>query len=505
MIVSNETVLQMVDIDKRFYGVHALKNLSFECRKGEVHVLMGENGAGKSTLLKILSGIYQADSGSIYLNGQPVTVKNPIEAKKMGIAIIHQELSMCRNMTIAENIFRGEEFTKPPFGMVDYTGMYKAAQEMLDKMDMDLRSDMMVKTLSVAQQQMVEIAGALSRNAQIVIMDEPTASLTDREVAALFKTVARLKADGVCIIYVSHRMNETFEIGDRVTVMRDGTYIGTKIVKESTSDELVEMMVGRPVHSFYKGKRPVGKEVVLEVKGFTNKKLKDVSFQLRKGEILGFSGLVGAGRTELSRAMFGIDKIESGEMFIEGEKVEIKNSKDAIELGIGLVPEDRKGAGLVLKNTVGFNLTITVVDRFIKGIRVNRKAEEAIIDKYKGKLSIKMTGPDQMCANLSGGNQQKVVISKWLATEPRYLILDEPTRGIDVGAKAEIYELMAKLTDEGISIIFISSDLPEIINLSSRVVIMREGRVVGLIDAHEEELTQVKIMRSATGGYQRAQ
>ena len=501
--MSNETVLQMVDIDKRFYGVHALKQLSFECRKGEVHVLMGENGAGKSTLLKILSGIYQADSGSILLNGQPVTVKNPIEAKKLGIAIIHQELSMCKNMSIAENIFRGEEFTKKPFGFVDYQGMYKAAQEMLDRMDMDLRSERLVKTLSVAQQQMVEIAGALSRNAQIVIMDEPTASLTEREIAALFKTIYRLKADGVCIIYVSHRMNETFEIGDRVTVMRDGAYIGTRNVKESTADELVEMMVGRPVTALYKGKKPRGGDVVLEARNLNTKKLKDVSFQLRKGEILGFSGLVGAGRTETARALFGLDKLESGEILIEGKKVEIKNPNDAIRLGLGLVPEDRKGAGLVLKKSVGFNLTITVVDRFIKGISVNHRKEQEIVDKYKKALSIKMASAEQICANLSGGNQQKVVVSKWLATEPKYLILDEPTRGIDVGAKNEIYDLMTKLTEQGFSIIFISSDLPEIINLSSRIVVMREGRVVGLIDSHEEEVTQVKIMQSATGGYKK--
>lgn len=503
MRVSNETVLQMVDIDKRFYGVHALKKLSFECRKGEVHVLMGENGAGKSTLLKILSGIYQADTGSILLNGQPVTVKNPIEAKKLGIAIIHQELSMCKNMTIAENIFRGEEFTKKPFGFVDFQGMYKAAQEMLDRMDMDLRSERLVKSLSVAQQQMVEIAGALSRNAQIVIMDEPTASLTEREIAALFKTIHRLRSDGVCIIYVSHRMNETFEIGDRVTVMRDGAYIGTRNVKESTADELVEMMVGRPVNALYKGKKPKGGEVVLEARNLNSKKLKDVSFQLRKGEILGFSGLVGAGRTETARALFGLDKLESGEILIEGKKVDIKSPYDAIRLGLGLVPEDRKGAGLILKKSVGFNLTITVVDRFIKGISVNRRKEQDIVDKYKNALSIKMASAEQICANLSGGNQQKVVVSKWLATEPKYLILDEPTRGIDVGAKNEIYDLMTKLTEQGLSIIFISSDLPEIINLSSRVIVMREGRVVGLIDAHDEEVTQVKIMQSATGGYKK--
>jgi ABC-type sugar transport system ATPase subunit len=501
--VSKETVLQMVGIDKRFYGVHALKEFSFECRKGEVHVLMGENGAGKSTLLKILSGIYQADSGSILLNGEQVTIKNPIDAKARGIAIIHQELSMCKNMTIAENIFRGEEYTKPPFGFVDYKSMYKDAQAMLDKMNMDLRSDRLVKTLSVAQQQMVEIAGALSRNAQIVIMDEPTASLTNKEISALFKTIHQLREDNVCIIYVSHRMNETFEIGDRVTVMRDGNYIGTREVADSTANELVEMMVGRPIGAQYKGSKPKGGEVVLEAIDLNNKKLKNVSFDLRKGEILGFSGLVGAGRTETARALFGLDKLDSGEIRLEGEPVKIKSPHEAIKHGIGLIPEDRKGAGLILRKPVGFNLTITVVDRFIKGIRVNRKKEYSIIDRYKDALSIKMVGPEQAAMNLSGGNQQKVVISKWLATEPKYLIMDEPTRGIDVGAKNEIYQLMEKLASEGLSIIFISSDLPEIVNMSSRVVIMREGEIAGIMDSNEEEITQVAIMQQATGGYKK--
>ncbi|WRS28806.1 sugar ABC transporter ATP-binding protein [Oscillospiraceae bacterium MB08-C2-2] len=498
--MSQESVLRMENIDKRFFGVHALDNLSFECRPGEVHVLMGENGAGKSTLLKILGGVYQADGGTIYIDGQPVKISNPIDAKAKGISLIHQELSMCNNMTIAENIFRGEEPTVGGGMLVDFTKMLSEAQRMLDNMDMDLRADTMVGTLSVAQQQMVEIAGALSKNARIVIMDEPTASLTEREVQALFKTVATLKAQDVCIIYVSHRMNETFAIGDRVTVMRDGKYIGTKVITETTEDELVEMMVGRPLTDIYGGETPVGGEVVFECKNLVNSKLKNVSFKLRKGEILGFSGLVGAGRTELARALFGIDKLESGQILIEGKEVHINRARDAIDQGIGMVPEDRKGAGLVLKNTVGFNLTLTVVNEFIKGIFVNRTKENEIMNDYFKKLTIKAHGPQQRCADLSGGNQQKVVIAKWLATKPKYLILDEPTRGIDVGAKAEIYSLMNALAAEGLSIIFISSDLPEIINLSSRVVVMREGEVTGILDSKEEELTQVKIMKYATGG-----
>lgn len=496
----NDSILRMECIDKRFHGVHALDNFNFECKAGEVHVLMGENGAGKSTLLKILSGVHKADSGTIYINGEIANINTPSDAIKNGIAMIHQEIQLCSNMTISENIFRGDEFVKKPFRFVDYAKMENESQKLLDSLNMDIKANMLVKDLSIAQQQMTEIAEGLSRNAKILAMDEPSASLTDREIKALFDAIRRLTKQGVTIIYVSHRMNEAFEIGDRVTVMRDGKLVGTRQIKDTSNKELVEMMVGRTIENFYVGKRPVGGETLLEVKGFTNKKLKDVSFDVKKGEILGFSGLVGAGRTELARALFGLDKLESGEVYFKGKKIDIKCPQAAIEAGIGLIPEDRKNAGLILNNTLGFNLTITVLKKFIKGFNVNGRREKKIIDEYLNSLSIKTSGVDQTCSELSGGNQQKVVISKWLATEPELLIMDEPTRGIDVGAKVEIYELMHQLIAKGLTIIFISSDLPEIINLSSRIVVMHEGEVAGVIDAIKEMPTQVKIMHYATGG-----
>ncbi len=503
-VMSNETVLRMANIDKRFGGVHALDHVTFEVRKGEVHVLMGENGAGKSTLMKILDGLYEADEGEIYLDGEKVDIKSPVEAKALGVAMIHQELSMCTNMTVAENIFRGEEPTTK-MGLVDFRTMNRNAQKILDDMGMALNARSQVRDLSIAEQQMVEIAGAVSRNAKVVIMDEPTSSLTEKEIRELFVIVNDLKAKDVGIIYISHRMNETFEIGDRITVLRDGGYVATCDVAGLTEDDIIEMMVGRSIGEVYAGERAEGGEVVLDVQHVSNEKLKDCSFQLRKGEILGFSGLVGAGRTELMRAIFALDKIDSGEITLFGEKVHFKNPQQAIDAGIGMVPEDRRGCGLVLGHSVGTNLTITVLKKFIKGIRVDKKKENAIIDEYWQKLSIKTTGPQQICGDLSGGNQQKVVISKWLAAEPRILIMDEPTRGIDVGAKHEIYQLMRQLASEGVSIIFVSSDLPEIINMSSRVVVMHEGEISAILDGATEEFTQQKIMRFATttgGGVQ---
>lgn len=490
-------ILRMSDISKSFSGVQALQNFSIECYSGEVHVLMGENGAGKSTLLKILTGNYQADTGVIQIDGKPVSIRNTADAIQHGIAMIYQEIHLCQGMTIAENIFRGRELKKGMF--VDFGEMEKQAQLILDRLEMDIKSSAMVSELTIAQQQMVEIAGALSQNARILILDEATASLTDKEVQALFRTIRELTNNGVAIIYVSHRMNETFEIGDRVTILRDGQYIGTRMLNATTEDELIELMVGRPLEKLYDHNRPMGGDTVLEVKNFCNKKLKNVSVSLRRGEILGFSGLVGAGRTELARAIFGLDQIDSGELIIEGETVKIKNPQDAIDHHIALVPEDRKNAGLVLINSVGFNLTLTVLKEFIKGPFVNSKKENDIIEKYRNSLSIKMASTEQEASSLSGGNQQKIVISKWLATQPKYLIMDEPTRGIDVGAKAEIYDLMFRLAREGMSIILISSDLPEIINLSSRVVVMHEGKVTAVLDSSEEELTQVKIMNYATG------
>lgn len=490
-------ILKMSNISKSFSGVPALQNFSIECYSGEVHVLMGENGAGKSTLLKILTGNYLADSGEIIIDGKPINIRNTASAIQHGIAMIYQEIHLCQGMSIAENIFRGRELKKGLF--VDFAEMERQAQVLLDSLDMDIQSSAMVSELTIAQQQMVEIAGALSQNARILILDEATASLTDKEVQALFRTIRELTAKGVAIIYVSHRMNETFEIGNRVTILRDGQYIATRMVKDTTEDELIELMVGRPLEKLFDHNKPVGGETVLEVKHFCNKKLQDVSISLRKGEILGFSGLVGAGRTELARAIFGLDPIDSGELVLEGQPVHIKNPQDAIDHHIALVPEDRKNAGLVLINSVGFNLTLTVLKEFIRGPFVNEKKENEIIEQYRNSLSIKMASVEQEAGSLSGGNQQKIVISKWLATKPKYLIMDEPTRGIDVGAKAEIYDLMFRLAREGMSILLISSDLPEIINLSSRVVVMHEGSVAAVLDPHEEELTQVKIMNYATG------
>ncbi|MHB1314550.1 MAG: sugar ABC transporter ATP-binding protein [Christensenellales bacterium] len=499
--MTNIPILQMRNIDKRFGGIHALKDFSFDCLAGETHVLMGENGAGKSTLLNILGGITKTDNGTILIDGTEIDIKNPLDALNQGIAIIHQELSLCKNMTIAENIFRGQNITKGVLRIVDFKTMNKQTQVLLKQMNLDLNASELVGNLSIAQQQMIEIVSAVSKKGRIVVMDEPTASLTEKEVDSLFNIISTLKARNVAIIYVSHRIRETFEIGDRVSIMRDGQFIGTRKVSETTSDELVEMMVGRPIQKMYGTKlSQPSEEVVLEVKNFKNKKINNVSFQLHKSEVLGFSGLVGAGRTELARAIFGLDKLDEGEILIKGKKAIINGPKDAIHCGIGLVPEDRKGSGLILNNTFGFNLTITVLDRFIKGLHMDFKKEREIINLYKDKLTIKATGPEQKCMNLSGGNQQKVVIAKWLATESKILILDEPTRGVDVGTKAEIFKLIHQLAADGVSIIFISSDLPEIINMVDRVLVMREGSIAGIIDSEVEEISQRLVMKYATGG-----
>lgn len=498
--MADEYVLEMIDIEKRFGGIHALRGFNFNLKAGEVHILMGENGAGKSTLLNILGGIHQANSGEIRINGKPVNITDPIAAREHGVAIIHQELSVCKNMTVAENIYRGTYPTKPPFNFVDYDKMYRDTAALIEATGLNLDPEERVGRLSIAQQQMVEIASAISKNANIVVMDEPTASLTRHEVESLFRIIDTLISENRSIIYVSHRMEETFRIGHRVTVMRDGTYVGTKSTKETTTDELVAMMVGRDIKDAY-GIRSFTStgEKALEVRNFTNEKLKNVSFDLHKGEILGFSGLVGAGRTETARAIFGLDKLHSGTMKIDGKEVVIQNPNDAINHHIGLVPEDRKGAGLILNQSIAFNLTICILKSFIKGINVDTKKELEIVNSYKDILSIKTSGPSQKCRELSGGNQQKVVLSKWMATEPEILILDEPTRGIDVGAKKEIYDLINRLSAQGMAIMFISSDLPEIINLSHRVVVMSEGEIMKIFDAQEEELTQVKIMNYAIG------
>ena len=492
-------ILRMKGITKSFSGVTVLDNVDFDLKKGEVHALLGENGAGKSTMMKILGGIYKPDSGELVLNGKTVVMSNPLVARSLGISFIHQEISLVEELTIAQNMFLGDEPRKGKI-FVDNKTIKKRAQKMLDELKLNLDADQKIGTLSVAQQQMVEIAKAVSFNAQIVIMDEPTAALTPSEVESLFKQIDILKEKNVSIIYISHRLEEIAVVADRLTVLRDGKYIGTRPASIS-QEEIIQMMVGRELSDMYAQNEKIGSdETIFEVKHFRNRRLKDVSIDLKRGEILGIAGLVGAGRTELARAIYGIDRIDAGEMLLNGEKIRIQRPSQALDHGIALVPEDRKGQGLVLMKGVDYNITLPVIKSFIKGVRVNKKKEQEIIDNYAHRLSIKMSSPKQLCASLSGGNQQKVVISKWLAANANIMIFDEPTRGIDVGAKSEIYHLIMELAKMGISIIMISSELPEILNLSTRIVVMCEGKVTGILDNKEKSVTQEEVMRYAIGG-----
>lgn len=497
--MSSEYIFEMKNITKAFASNVVLDGVSIELKPGEVRALMGENGAGKSTLMKILGGIYSADNGSILMNGEPVTINNVEDARRYGVSFIHQEISNIASMTIAENLFLGRE-PKTKMGLVDYKVMHKQAREALDVVDIHIDTHKLLTNLSVAQQQMIEIARAISEDSKIMIMDEPTASLTSSEVNNLFMQIKRLKEKGVAIIYISHRMEETFKVCDTVTVLRDGHFIGTKNTKETNENELISMMVGRDLKNIYGNERSIGGETVLEVKNLSSAVVKDISFTLKKGEILGFSGLVGSGRTEMALALFGIDHIDSGEVYIEGKKVDIQKPNDAINAGLVLVPEERKVQGLFLSHSIGKNLTFQVLNSFIGKLKVNKKKERGLVDEYKQKLSIKMASTDQLVSELSGGNQQKIVISKWLAAKPKILILDEPTRGIDVGAKSEIYKLMSDLTKTGVSIIMISSELPEIINNSSRIAVMNEGKLAAILDPEKDEITEQNILSYAVIG-----
>ena len=433
------------------------------------------------------------------MDGKEVSIRCVDDARKYGISFIHQEITNIPEMTIAENIFLGRE-PKNHLRMVDYKKMRQEAQKALNALNLNLDAGALIRGLSVAQQQMIEIARAVNEGARILILDEPTASLSNSETDYLFAQMARLKQLGVAMIYISHRMEETFKVCDTVTVLRDGQFIGTRNTNETSENELISMMVGREFDNMYGNERVTGGDVVLEVKNLTTDKVKDISFTLKKGEILGFSGLVGAGRTELALALFGIDPIKSGEVWMEGKKLSIRKPQDAIRAGIALVPEERKEQGLFLIHSIATNLTFQVLPEFINHLSVNKKRENEIVDEFKNKLSIKMASTEQAAGELSGGNQQKVVISKWLAARPKVLIMDEPTRGIDVGAKAEIYKLMHNLAREGVSIIMISSELPEIINNSSRIAVMREGKLAGILDQSEAEASQEVIMSYAVGG-----
>ncbi|MEM1484032.1 sugar ABC transporter ATP-binding protein [Oscillospiraceae bacterium PP1C4] len=485
----------MKDIHKRFPGVYALKNVNFELAAGEVHALLGENGAGKSTLIKVLGGIYSIDQGEIYIQGQKVSINSVNDAQANGISIIHQELVLVPYMTVAENIFLGRESLKG--GFVDYIKMENEAQELLDAYEMHIDATAQIRTLTIAQQQMVEIVKAVSFHSKILVMDEPTSSLSDKEVMFMFSTIRTLKAKGVGIIYISHKMSELQQICDRVTVMRDGEYIGTKVVKDTANDELISMMVGRELTNYYTRAYQEPGETVLEVRNLSDGGMvKNASFEIKKGEIVGFAGLVGAGRSEVMKCIFGLSPLVAGEILIEGKPANIRHPNDAMKQGIAMVPESRKEEALFSVQSMKYNTTIKVLESFIKGIFVDQNMEEQIAEQYIQMLSIKTPSHEQVMGNLSGGNQQKVVIGRWLATNPKILILDEPTRGVDVGAKSEIYIIMNELVKQGVSIIMISSELPEIINMSDRVYVMCEGKVIDCLE--RGHMTQEEIMRMAT-------
>lgn len=492
-----ETVLRMKGITKSFPGVLALDHVDFELEKGEVHALMGENGSGKSTLMKCLTGIYQIDSGTIEVFGKQIEMKDVNVSINNGISLVHQELAVNDQLTVAENIYMGREF-RNRFGLLDRKSMNKAAQQILDSMGVEINAQERVGNLSNAQKQSVEIGKAISNDAKILILDEPTAILTDREVDKLFTLIREFKKSGMSIIYISHRMDEIFQIADRITVLRDGEMMGTKPVSETDTNMLIQMMVGRKMESVFATRKHHVGQTIFEAKNITRRdgKVIDASFKLQRGEVLGFAGLVGAGRTELMRVIFGIDRAASGEMYLQGKKITINSPGDAIDLKFGMVPEERRDQGLVLINSIKYNLTITVVKKFFyKVMGFSRRKEDEIFDSYKNALSIKMASPYQNVENLSGGNQQKVVISKWLATEPEILIMDEPTRGVDVGAKKEIYDIIEDLAEKGISIILISSELPELTNLCDRIYVMARGKINACLD--REDFSQETILKYA--------
>ena len=492
-----EIILKMQGIQKYFPGVHALDDAQLEIRSGEVMGLIGENGAGKSTLMKILTGIYPKDGGTIEFFGEQIEINGPKDAQNRGICIVHQELNLMQHLTVADNIFIGRESTKGLF--LDKADQNRRTQELLDSLHLTIDPKAEVRTLSVAKQQMVEIAKALSYNdTKILILDEPSAVLTDTEIDDLFTFVNQLKETGVGIIYISHRMDELKRITDRITVMRDGQYVGIRETAVTEISEIVRMMVGRTIYEEPKtcSAVPADAPVILECEHLNSWQVKDVSFKLKKGEILGFSGLMGAGRTETMRLLCGADPMDSGVIKVNGKEVKIKSPKDAVEMGIGYLSEDRKRYGLCLNLSITDNTIMTSINKLFKGPFVNEAVADKASEEYIEKIRTKTPSTHTKVGSLSGGNQQKVVISKWLLRDCDILIFDEPTRGIDVGAKSEIYKLMNQLAQEGKSIIMISSDMPELLRMSDRIVVMCEGRVTGELDI--AEATQENIMTFAT-------
>ena len=494
-----DQLLSVRGIDKRFSGVHALKSVDFDLKPGEIHALVGENGAGKSTLMKILTGIHDADWGEIHYMEQLFNPRSPKHAMDLGIGIIHQELNMMDHLTVAENLFIGRESMQANGVLLDEKSQNLRAAELFKRLNMKIDPTATLGTLSVGRQQMVEIAKAVSHNLQVLILDEPTAALTNTEIEELFNIMRDLRRRGVGMIHISHRLEEIHQIADRVSVMRDGELVGTKNVEQITKQEIINMMVGRVIYEEPKANSAVADdaEVVLRVKNlFAGPLVQNVSFELRRGEILGFAGLIGAGRTETARAIFGADAIQSGVIEVNGDPAAIQSPADAVRRGIGYLSEDRKRFGIALGLTVKDNLVLATLDQFDFGPFVRYDAVTEIAEEYVDKLNIKTPTVDQLVRNLSGGNQQKVVLAKWLIRNSDILIFDEPTRGIDVGAKSEIYSLMNELAAQGKSIMMISSELPEILRMSDRIMVMCEGRITGELQI--SEATQEKVMEYAT-------
>jgi len=494
--MANPVILEMHGISKRFGATKALSDMHLIVRSHEIHALMGENGAGKSTLMKVLSGVYHPDTGTIKVDGKPVTINGPADARALGINLIYQELSVATNLTVAQNIFMGSE-PRRGFGMVDEGEMNRQADDVLKRLGAPFKGATLAHHLSIAEQQQVEIARALVHKGRILIMDEPTAALSDRETEALFGVVTQLRDEGLAVIYISHRMAEVNRLADCVTVLRDGSYVGELTKEELDPGRIVQMMVGRPLGDFYAHKvgRVPGK-VVLEVDNVGGGEVQPATFKARAGEVLGLAGLVGAGRTELARLIFGADPKTSGRVRLNGQEINVKNPLDAIRLGIAYVPEDRKGQGLFLQLSALINTTMNVLKQHSRGGVLNHGALDRVTREAIKLLNVKVPGPQGIVGGLSGGNQQKLLLARWLEIKPRVLILDEPTRGVDVGAKSEIYKIINDLATQGVTIIVISSELPEVIGVCDRVVVMREGHITGEVTG--DDVNQEKIMTLAT-------
>ena len=493
------TILEMKGINKSFPGVHVLQNVDFDLKKGEVHILLGENGAGKSTLIKILSGAYSLDSGEIIFEGKQVDIVKPHDAQDLGITTIYQEFNLIPYLSAGQNIYLGREPLSPTTRKLDHKKLLEDTEALFQRLHLDIDPKAKVVDLGVAEQQMVEIAKALSVNSKILIMDEPTSALTDKEIENLFAIIKNIQSHGVSIIYISHRLEEFEEIGNRVTIMRDGEAVKTLEIQDTDLDEMIRHMVGREVGDHYpKVPAPAGEEI-LSVKNFTRDKVfQDVNFSVKSGEILGICGLMGAGRTEIVRSIFGIDPKDSGDIFMHGKQIDINHPRQAIKAGIGFLTEKRREEGLVLLLDIAKNITLPSLDDIDLTYKLDKKKEKSIVSEFIESLKIKCTGREQQTETLSGGNQQKVVIAKWLMSKSKIFIMDEPTRGIDVGAKIEVYNLMNSLVAEGNGIILISSDLPEVLGMSDRILVVCRGEIVK--EFSREEATQENIMYHATGG-----